>query len=100
MILPRILNSISKQRSQDPKKSIYLRDNDQNNTLMLSKVHARNEILEYALIIQLKVHNGMHFNHTPAPIYQDGILYILDVFCLERPPPVCSMLFCLTKPYA
>jgi len=48
-------------------KSIYLRDNDQKNTLMLSKVHARNEILEQALIIQLKVHNGMHFNHTPAP---------------------------------
>ena len=70
-------------------KSIYLRDNDQKNTLMLSKVHARNEILEQALIIQLKVHNGMH----SRPLHQNGILYILDVFCLERPPPVCSMLF-------
>lgn len=63
MILPRILNSISKQRSQDP-TSIYLRDNDQKNTLMLSKVHMRNEILEQALIIQLKVHKSLHFNRT------------------------------------
>ena len=43
-----------KTKSQDP-TSIYLRDNDQKNTLMLSKVHARNEILEQALIIQLKL---------------------------------------------
>ena len=49
MILPRILNSISKQRSQDP-TSIYLRDNDQKNTLMLSKVHMRNEILDQASV--------------------------------------------------
>ena len=94
MILPRILNSISKQRSQDP-TSIYLRDNDQKNTLMLSKVHMRNEILEQALIIQLKVHKQLAFRpHTP-------ILYILDVFCLETAlPPVCSTLFCLTKSFA
>ena len=98
MILPRILNSISKQRSQDP-TSIYLRDNDQKNTLMLSKVHARNEILKQVLIIQLKV-TACILTTLPAPLYQNGILYILDVFCLESPPPVCSTLFCLTKPFA
>ena len=89
MILPRILNSISKQRSQDP-TSIYLRDNDQKNTLMLSKVHARNEILKQVLIIQLKVHNGLHFNHTPGPPLPEW--HFVHTWCFLFRIPLSSVL--------
>ena len=45
----KILNSISKERSQDP-KSIYLRDNDQKNTLICFQKFAHNEILSRASV--------------------------------------------------
>ena len=94
MILPRILNSISKQRSQDP-TSIYLRDNDQKNTLMLSKVHMRNEILEQALIIQLKVHKQLAFKpHTPNKTAFCTYL----MFSVQKPPsPQCAQRFLFDK---
>ena len=62
----KILNSISKERSQDP-KSIYLRDNDQKNTLICFQKFAHNEILSRASVdYPTKVHTGLHLNHTLA----------------------------------
>ena len=98
MILPRILNSISKQRSQDP-TSIYLRDNDQKNTLMLSKVHARNEILKQVLIIQLKVHNGLHFNHTPGPPLPEWHFVHTWCFLFRKPPSSVLNAFLFDKTF-
>jgi len=56
---------------------------------------ARNEILESPLIFQLKVHDRLAFEQ------HNGILYILDVFCLESPPspPVVLNAFFFDKTF-
>jgi len=95
MILPRYWTVFQKKEAKILKVFIW--------EIMIKRIlwyafkssHIMKYSREPALIIQLKVHNRLAFEpHT-------GILYILDVFCLKSPPPpVCSTLFSLTKPYA